>query len=548
MAKCAANYGPLTPITFLERTAALYPERTSIIYGDLQWTWAQTFDRCRRLASQVSQLVDVGQTVSVLSPNSPAVYELNFGVPMAGAVLNSINSRLDARTIAVLLAHSETKLLFVDSQYMQVVQEALTMWLGTGEWKPHIVVIEDRVDAGKISFKTFLPGWGVLVEYEEVIQSGDSAFAIRWPSDDWDTIALNYTSGTTSRPKGVLYHHRGAYLCPLITVQWWHMPPHSVYLWTLPMFHCNGWGFTWGIAAISGTNVILRAVEPKSIFDAISRHKVTHLCGAPVVLNTIANAPHSLPNNHKVSVITGGASPPPSVLSSMEEKGFDVTHSYGSTETYGPALVCTWKPEFEKFPREERARIKARQGVAHVGLQEVDVLDSRMVPVARDGKQIGEIMVRGSTVMKGYFRDEEATRQAFEGGWFHTGDLGVIHPDNYIEVKDRSKDIIISGGENISSIEIESILFKHPSIMEAAVVARPHPEWGESPIAFVTLRESSAGNITSEEIIAYCRKNLPRYYVPKTIVFCELPKTSTGKVQKFKLREQAKALGHQSKL
>jgi len=545
MAKCAANYGPLTPITFLERTAALYPERTSIIYGDLQWTWAQTFDRCRRLASKISQLVDVGQTVSVLSPNSPAVYELNFGVPMAGAVLNSINSRLDARTIAVLLAHSETKLLFVDSQYMQVVQEALTMWLGgsTG-WKPHIVVIEDRVDAGKISFKTFLPGWGVLVEYEEVIQSGDPGFAIRWPEDDWDTIALNYTSGTTSRPKGVLYHHRGAYLCPLVTVQWWNMPSAAVYLWTLPMFHCNGWGFTWGIAAISGTNVILRSVEPKPIFDAISRHKVTHLCGAPVVLNLIANSGQTIP--HKVSVITGGAPPPPSVLSSMEEKGFDVTHSYGLTETYGPALVCTWKPEFEKFSIKERAKIKARQGVAHVGLQGVDVLDLRMVPVARDGKQIGEIMVRGSTVMKGYFRDEEATRQAFEGGWFHTGDLGVIHPDNYIEVKDRSKDIIISGGENISSIEIESILFKHPSIMEAAVVARPDPQWGESPCAFVTLRESSVGNITSEEIISYCRKNLPRYYVPKTIVFCELPKTSTGKVQKFKLREQAKALGHQS--
>lgn len=545
--KCAANYAPLTPLTFLERTAALYPDRTSIIYGELRWTWAQTMERCRRLASKILQLVSVGQTVSVLSPNSPAVYEMNFGVPMARAVLNSINSRLDARTISVLLNHSQTKVLFVDSQFLQIVQEALRIWFSSPDApaeKPQIVVIEDRLDAGRISFKTFLPGWGELVEYEELLQSGDPAFPIQWPLDDWETISLNYTSGTTSRPKGVLYHHRGAYLCPLVVVQAWGMEDGSVYLWTLPMFHCNGWCFVWGMAAVAGTNVIIRNVEAKAIYDSIVEHKVTHLCGAPVVLNTIANAgPHERkPLPGRVSTITGGAPPPPSVISSMEEKGFSVTHSYGLTETYGPALVCTWKPVWDRLPAHERARIKARQGVAHMGLQGADVLDvTTMQPVARDGTTIGEIMIRGSTVMKGYFRDEEATRKAFEGGWFHTGDLGVIHPDGYIEVKDRSKDIIISGGENISSIEIESVLFKHPDIMEAAVVARPDKQWGECPCAFVTLQESAKG-VTADAIIAYCRQNLPRYYVPKTIVFCDLPKTSTGKVQKFKLRERAKAL------
>lgn len=545
--KCAANYAPLTPILFLERSASVYPERTSIIYGDLRFTWKQTMERCRCLASKVAQLVSAGQTVSVLSPNSPAVYELNFGVPMARAVLNSINSRLDARMISVLLSHSETKVLFADSQHLQVVQQALRMWLSSSDApaeKPQIIVIEDRLDAGSYNFQTFLPGWGELVEYEEFLASGDPSFPIQWPLDDWETIVLNYTSGTTSRPKGVLYHHRGAYLAPLITVQFWGMQDESVYLWTLPMFHCNGWTFIWGMAAIAGTNVIIRNVEAKAIYDSIVKHKVTHLCGAPVVFNTIANAPpqdkKKLPG--RVFTITGGAPPPPSVLSNMESMGFTVLHSYGLTETYGPALVCVWKPEWNGLSAEERARIKARQGVATVGLQGLDVLDpDTMKAVPRDAKTIGEIMIRGHTVMKGYFKDEDATRKAFEGGWYHTGDLGVMHPDGYVEVKDRSKDIIISGGENISSIEVESVLFKHPQIMEAAVVARPDKHWGESPCAFVTLREGAMG-VNADTIVAYCREHLPKFYVPKTIVFCELPKTTTGKVQKFKLREMAKAL------
>lgn len=541
MAKYAANYAPLTPIMFLERTAGLHPNRTSIVYGELRFTWAQTMARCRRLASQISQLVSVGQTVSILSPNCPATYEVNFGIPMARAILHSINSRLDARSISVLLSHSETKVLFADSQYLPVVQEALGLW--SPSEKPLIIVVDDSLNPGKVNFRSFLPGYGELVEYEEFLHSGDPAFPIQWPLDDWETIALNYTSGTTARPKGVLYHHRGAYLTSLIQAQFWGVGDEAVYLWTLPMFHCNGWGFIWGMALVAGISIILRNVDTKAIYNAIVQHRVTHLCGAPIVLNMIANASpqDKQPLPHVVATYTGGAPPPPSVLSNMESQGFTVLHSYGLTETFGPALVCTWKPEWDHLDPDLRAKIKARQGVQHIGLQSVDVLDPiTMRPVPRDGKTMGEIMARGSTIMKGYFKDEDATRKAFEGGWFHTGDLGVIHPDGYMEVKDRSKDIIISGGENISSIEIESVLFQHPEVLEAAVVARPDAQWGESPCAFVTLRHGA--HVSGEEIVAYCRKSLPRFYVPKTVVFGVLPKTSTGKVEKFKLREMVKGL------
>ncbi|CAM6043279.1 unnamed protein product [Sphagnum compactum] len=554
-AKCAANYTALTPLSFIERTASVYGERDAVIYGDIRFTWTQTFERCRRLASAVSKLAAVGDTVSIVSPNSPALYEMHFGIPMAGMVLNAINFRLDARAIAVMLKHCEAKVVFVDVQYLQVVHKALQTVVSSSSsssssWRrPAIIVVEDRlhVDAAggeSNTWNSFLPGWGELVEYEDLLQSGDPQFAIRLPADDWETISLNYTSGTTARPKGVLYHHRGAYLNALVSVLFWGMKEGPVYLWTLPMFHCNGWTFTWGVAAMAGTNIIMRNMETKTVYDLIAKHRVTHLCGAPVVLNTITSAgsreKKKLPG--RVHVLTGGAPPPPSVLSKMEGEGFDVMHSYGLTETYGPALVCSWKPEWNTLPLEARARLKARQGVIHLALQEADVLDpTTMMPVQRDGSTIGEVMLKGSTVMKGYLKDEEATRAAFKGGWFHTGDLGIIHPDGYIQIKDRSKDIIISGGENISSIEVESVLFKHPDILEAAVVARPDDHWGETPCAFVTLKDS-ASNVSAESIIAYCRKHLPRFYVPRTVIFSELPKTSTGKVQKVVLRERASAL------
>ncbi|KAL2652993.1 hypothetical protein R1flu_021121 [Riccia fluitans] len=535
--KCGANYSAFTPISFLQRTASVYPDRKSVIYGDRVFTWSQTFERCRRLASALRSYVAPGDTVAVIAPNVPAIFELHFAVPIGGAVLNALNTRLDVRMVATILAHSEAKVYFVDTEFLELAQKALEQMTN----KPLVIHIEDKAYSGG---RAMAAG---LLEYEELLSRGNPQFSICWPADEWDAITINYTSGTTAHPKGVVYSHRACYINSLVTALDWGVPQGAVYLWTLPMFHCNGWCFPWVITAQAGTHVCLRAVTPNGVFDAIAQQKVTHLCGAPVVLNMISSAQEDerrpLPN--AVSVLTGGAPPPAAILARMESMGFNVSHGYGLTETLGPATICAWKPEWNSLPLEERARLKARQGVGHLGLAQVDVLDPEtMTPVPRDGQTIGEVMMRGSSVMKGYLKEKELTEEAFRGGWFRSGDLGVMNPDNYISLKDRSKDIIISGGENISSIEVESILFRNPLVIEAAVVARPDNFWGETPCAYVTLKNPSlAGKATEKVIIDFCRKNLPRYMIPKTIVFRELPKTATGKVQKNVLREEAKKLG-----
>ncbi|BBM98108.1 3-(methylthio)propionyl---CoA ligase [Marchantia polymorpha subsp. ruderalis] len=534
--KCEANYAALTPISFLKRTASVYPDRKSVIYGDRVFTWSQTFDRCRQLASALRSFISAGDTVAVIAPNVPAMYELHFGVPMANAVLNTLNTRLDVRMLARILGHSEAKVFFVDTEFLEMAEQAVQQL----SKKPLIVHIEDKAFQARA-------GRPVHPEYEDLLRRGDSKFPICWPADEWEAISINYTSGTTAHPKGVVYHHRGAYINALVSALDWQMPQGPVFLWTLPMFHCNGWLFPWTIAAQSGTNVCLRAVTPKAVFDAIAQHRVTHLCGAPVVLNMIysAHEREKKPLPHAVHILTGGAPPPASVLLRIESLGFSVDHGYGLTESYGPATSCIWKPEWDSLPSEERASLKARQGVGHVGLVDVDVLDPHtMTPVPRDGQTMGEVMMKGNCLMKGYLKEPQLTEEAFRGGWFHTGDLGVMHPDNYIALKDRSKDIIISGGENISSIEVESVLFRHPHVLEAAVVARPDEFWGETPCAYVTLNDPSfVDRVTEKDIIEFCRNNLPKYMIPKTVVFRDLPKTVTGKVQKNVLREHAKKLG-----
>lgn len=547
--RCPANYIPLSPITFLERAGIVYSEQTSIIYGSVQFTWAETFDRCLRLASALSSInISTGDVVAAVAPNIPAMYELQFGAPMAGAVLCCMNIRHDARTMSILLRHSEAKVVFVDYQFLEVVHAAFNILSETKAKMPFLVVIPEL--DGRETAKVYHSD----TEYERFLSNADKDFKIRWPEDEWQAIALNYTSGTTANPKGVVYSHRGAYLNSLASILLCGMVSMPVYLWTVPLFHCNGWSFAWATAAQGGTNVCLRNVTAKTIFDAIATHKVTHLSGAPTVLNIIANAqPHDRKPLHKiVEVVTGGAPPPSQILSTMDKLGFNVTHSYGLTETYGPASVCAWKPKWDSLSKEEQARLKARQGVPHLGLHGIDVKNPKtMESVHRDGRIIGEVMIRGNTVMNGYLKDTEATTAALDGGWFHTGDLGVMHPDGYIELKDRSKDIIISGGENVSTIEVESILYSHPDILEAAVVGRPDNYWGETPCAFVKLKETKQA--TPESIIAFCRERLPHFMSPRTVIFGELPKTSTGKVQKNVLREKAKALGstssrHQSKL
>nr|DAD36497.1 TPA_asm: hypothetical protein HUJ06_007138 [Nelumbo nucifera] len=484
--------------------------------------------------------------VAAFAPNIPAMYELHFAVPMAGAVLCTLNIRHDSAMVSVLLRHSEAKIIFVDYQFLEVVQGALKLLSNTKAKLPHLILITECNKPSPI-IKNAASTSGEL-QYESFLEVGQLNFDIRWPKDEWDPISLNYTSGTTSSPKGVVFSHRGAYLNSFAAVLLNSMGPMPVYLWTVPMFHCNGWCLTWGVAAQGGTNVCLRHVSAKGIFDSICLHKVTHMGGAPTVLNMLVNAPASerktLP--HKVEVMTGGAPPPPEILFKMEELGFGVTHSYGLTETYGPGTVCTWKPEWDALPAHEQAKIKSRQGLQHHGMEEVEIKDPvTMKSVPADAKAIGEVMFRGNVVMNGYLKDLKATQEAFKGGWFHTGDLGVKHPDGYIELKDRSKDIIISGGENISTIEVESVLFSHPAILEAAVVGRPDEHWGETPCAFVKLKEGY--NTNSEEIIKFCRGHLPHYMVPRTIVFQDLPKTSTGKVQKFVLRQKAKAMGSLSR-
>ncbi|XP_074575427.1 butanoate--CoA ligase AAE1-like [Curcuma longa] len=541
--RSTANYVPLSPISFLERAAVVYADRASVVYGATSYTWKQTRDRCLRLASALSALgVSRGDVVAVLAANIPAMYELHFGVPMAGAVLCTLNTRHDSAMVSTLLKHSESKVLFVDSHLFDIVQGALKLLAESSAKLPTIIIISDMTDSdgallGGVDRSTIL-------EYDTLLRDASPNFQIQWPIDECDPISINYTSGTTSRPKGVIYSHRGGYLNAIATILLNDITTMPVYLWTVPMFHCNGWCLPWGIAAQGGTNICLRNVTAKAIFDSIYLHKVTHLGGAPTILNMIINAPiaECKPLAGRVGMMTGAAPPPPHVMSKMEELGFHVTHAYGLTETYGPATVCTWKPEWDALPLEERARLKARQGLHHIGMEEVDVKDpATMKSLPADGETIGEVMFRGNTVMNGYYKDLKATREAMSGGWYHSGDLGVRQPDGYIQLKDRSKDIIISGGENISSIEVESVLFSHPAVLEAAVVARPDDYWGETPCAFIKLKDGVS--VTTEDIIKFCRARLPHYMAPRTVVFEDLPKTSTGKTQKFLLREKAKAMG-----
>jgi fatty-acyl-CoA synthase len=532
--RTSANFQPLTPLSFLEWAEAVYPAKTAVIHGDRHYSYREFGERCRRLASALEkQGVGIGDTVSVMAPNCPALLEAHYGVPMAGAVLNAINTRLDASTIAFILDHAESKVLIADRELSGAIKPALEK-LGR-----EIIVIDNDdplAEGGELLGET---------DYESFLADGDPAHPIAMPADEWQALSLCYTSGTTGNPKGVVYHHRGAFLNAMGNAMTFGLNARSVYLWTLPMFHCNGWTYTWGVTAVGGTHVCLRKVDPALIFPAIRDHKVTHMCGAPIVLNMLVHAPVNIRHtfDQTVEVATGGAAPPSAVIEAMEKMGFRVTHLYGLTESYGPATVCAWQQDWEALDMEARSRKMARQGVRYPTLAGMMVADpDSMQPVPADGETIGEIMLRGHTIMRGYLKNPAATGQAFKGGWYHTGDLAVLHGDGYAEVKDRSKDIIITGGENVSSLEIEETLYRHPDVMEAAVVARPDEKWGESPCAFVTLKPESEGRVEAEAIIAFCRDNMAHYKCPRTIVFGPLPKTSTGKIQKFVLREQAKEM------
>jgi fatty-acyl-CoA synthase len=524
-----ANFTALTPLGFLARAAAVYPDKLAVIDGTRRFTYRQFERRCRRFADALRRRgIMSGDTVAVMAPNVPALLEAHYAVPMAGAVLNPLNYRLDARGIAFILDHGGAKLLIADREFGPLARDALRE---LGRDIPLIEIADG--DAG-----TSLGG----TEYEDFLAEGDPAAAWSPPADEWAAIALNYTSGTTGNPKGVVYHHRGAYLNALGNAITFGLDRHSVYLWTLPMFHCNGWTHTWGVTAVAGTHVCLRRVDPAPIFAAIAEHRVTHLCGAPIVLNMLVHAPDAVKRrfDHVIEAATGGAAPPSAVIEAMGRMGFRVTHLYGLTESYGPSTVCAWQEEWDALEASERAAKMARQGVQYLTLDKQRVADpATMRDVPADGATIGELMLRGNTLMKGYLANPAATGEAFAGGWFHTGDLAVMHNDGYIEVKDRSKDIIISGGENISSIEVEEVLYRHPLVMEAAVVAKPDDTWGETPCAFVTLKPDS-GEVAASDIILWCRANLAHFKVPRTIVFGPLPKTSTGKIQKYALREQAK--------
>ncbi len=527
-----ANHVPLTPLSFIARTAQVYPTRPAVIHGGLTRNWRDTYTRCRQLASALAQQgIGVGDTVAVMLPNIPAMVEAHFGIPMTGGVINALNTRLDAAAIAFMLDHSETKIVLVDREFSGVMKEALAQT----KVKPLVVDVDDPEFTGA----------GVRVgsiEYEAFIAKGDAQFAWQPPASEWQAIALGYTSGTTGNPKGVVTHHRGAYLNATSNIVVWNMPHFATYLWTLPMFHCNGWCFPWTLAEIAGTNVCLRKVEAKAIFDAIRVHKVTHFCGAPIVHSTLVNAPAALKAgiDHKVSALVAGAAPPASMIEGVEQLGFDLTHVYGLTEVYGPAAVCAKQPEWAEADIGERARLMGRQGVAYTLQEGITVMDPEtMREVPADGETMGEIMFRGNIVMKGYLKNEQATQEAFKGGWFHTGDLAVLHPDGYIKIKDRSKDIIISGGENISSLEVEDVIYRHPSVLACAVVAAPDPKWGETPCAFVELKDGVT--VSEVDMIAHCRASLAGFKTPRKVVFCVLPKTSTGKIQKFMLREQAKS-------
>uniref|UniRef100_A0ACD5W6P3 Uncharacterized protein n=1 Tax=Avena sativa TaxID=4498 RepID=A0ACD5W6P3_AVESA len=539
-----ANSIPLTPLGFLERAATVYGDCPSVVYHDTVFTWSQTSRRCLRLASALVSLgISRRDVVSVLLPNVPAMYEAQFGVPMSGAVLNSINTRLDARTVSVLLHHSGSKLVLVDPALLPLLDDALRL-LPTGHPAPRVVIVEDPHEKEKELPSTPTTA---LTTYERLLETGDPEFAWVRPESEWDPIVLNYTSGTTSAPKGVVHCHRGIFLVALDSLVTWSVPERPTYLWTLPMFHSNGWSYPWGMAVVGGTNVCLRRVDAGEVYNAIAERGVTHLCGAPVVLNMLANAPEGVrkPLPRKVRILTAGSPPPAAVLYRAEAVGFDVTHGFGMTETAGVVVSCAWKGEWNRLPASERARLKARQGVRTPGMAEVDIVDGetgRSVP--RDGSTMGEIVLRGACVTLGYYKDGEATRAAIrEDGWLYTGDVGVMHPDGYLEIRDRSKDVIISGGENISSVEVESVLYGHPAVNEAAVVARPDEFWGETPCAFVSLKDGAAAT-TAAEVIAWSRERMAGYMVPKTVVFRgELPKTSTGKVQKNVLRKLAKEMG-----
>ena len=528
-----ANYVPLSPLSFLRRTAAVYPDRPAVIHGDHRTTWAETYRRCRRLASALARH-GVGRydTVAVMAPNIPAMFEAHFAVPMLGAVLNALNTRLDAAAVAFMLEHGEAKVLIADRELSDTVGRALQM---VGR-RPLVIDIDDPLGGG-----------GERVgeaDYEDFLASGDPHFEWSLPPDEWDAIALNYTSGTTGNPKGVVLHHRGAYLNAVNNVVTWAMPHFPVYLWTLPMFHCNGWCFPWTMALVAGTNVCLRRVEARAVFDLIRAHGVTHFCGAPVVHNMLINAPADLRAGigHRVHGMIAGAAPPQAVIEGMERMGFDLTHVYGLTEVYGPASVCAKHPEWGALSVPERAARNGRQGVSYELQEAMIVADPEtLVPVPADGKTMGEILFRGNITMKGYLKNPKATEEAFRGGWYHTGDLAVVDPDGYAKIRDRSKDIIISGGENISTIEVEDVLYSHPDVLEAAVVARPDEKWGETPCAFVTLKDN-ARPLAAADLIAYCRERLAHYKCPKAVLFGPLPKTSTGKIQKNVLRDQARDL------
>lgn len=533
LAPRAANHVPLTPLSFLRRSAAIFPDKTAVIHGRQTWSYAALYRRCQQLASALASAgIQTGDTVSVLAPNVPVMLEAHYGVAMAGAVLNAINTRLDAKTIGFILGHAETRLLIVDSEYLALATDAIA---ASGRQVTVIRYDDPELDPPVAS------GNPDTADYEDFLRDSDPAWSWQMPGDEWDAISLNYTSGTTGDPKGVVYSHRGAYLNSLGNVMTFGIDARTVYLWTLPMFHCNGWTYTWAVTAAAGTHVCLRRVEQDQVFSLILAHHVTHMCGAPIILNMLASGPEVTRLPHTVEVATGGAAPPTAILSALEAIGFRVTHLYGLTESYGPTAVCVWQEEWGRLDLQQRGVHMARQGVNHVMVEDIMVADPQSLrEVPRDGVTMGEIMLRSNTVMKGYLKNNAATDESLRDGWFRTGDLAVRHADGYVEIKDRSKDIIISGGENISSLEIEEVLYAHPGVLEAAVVARPDDKWGETPCAFVTPK--TGVNLTEEALVDWCKQHMARFKAPRTIVFEPLPKTSTGKIQKHLLRDRAKAL------
>ena len=532
LGKNTANFTALTPLSFIERTARVFPDHTAVIHGATKRSWIETYQRCIKLASALNRRgIKKGDSVAIMLPNVPAALEAHFGVPMCGAVLNALNIRLDAKTIAFILDHGEAEVLLTDKEFAPIIKKALSLCKA----KPLVIDVDDDLaPEGEFLGET---------EYENLLTEGTPNYDWQYPENEWDAISLNYTSGTTGNPKGVVYHHRGAALNSIGNITAWAMPPRPKYLWTLPMFHCNGWCFAWTVTALAGTHICLRRTEPGPIYQSIIDHKITHMCGAPIVMGMLVNASsrEQKPLPHRVKILTAGAAPPPAILEQTEALGFDVTHAYGLTECFGPGVVSEWHPEWDELPTAEKSAKKARQGVPYLVMQDLTVMDpKKMQRTPADAQTMGEVFMRGNNLMKGYLKNKTATEKAFLGGWFHTGDLGVMHPDGYIELKDRSKDIIISGGENISTIEVEGVLYQHPAVAEAAVVAKPDEKWGETPCAFVALKEEAESS--EEELIQFCRDNLAHFKCPKKIVFAELPKTSTGKIQKFILREQAKTL------